>query len=219
MPIFDFCVYPDYEEKRYRFLIEPLDYTSFVPRIFADRLQKEMENNSEKYMVLTHGMKALQPLSVQRLQRYTCLLHTEIQEYKGASMNTIKPVHVITKETQEKYFRKMVEGPVYTVPSEDAPLSVAELSDSSTLTIALKGRLDTATAPELDARIKTELDGVEKLVFDLKDLEYVTSAGLRVLLQAQKIMSARGGMTIINANKDILDVFDATGFSEILTIV
>ncbi len=219
MPIFDFCVYPDYEEKRYRFLIEPLEYTSFIPRIFADRLQKEMENNSEKYMVLTHGMKALQPLSVQRLQRYTCLLHTEIQEYKGASMNTIKPVHVITKEAQEKFFRTMVEGPVYTVPSEDGPGAVGKPLDSATLTIAPKGRLDTVTAPELDARIKTELDGVEKLVFDMKDLEYVSSAGLRVLLQAQKIMSARGGMTIINANKDILDVFEATGLSQIMTIV
>ena len=218
MPIFDFCVYPDYEEKRYRFLIEPLEYTSFIPRIFADRLQKEMENNSEKYTVLTHGMKALQPLSIQRLQRYTCLLHTEIQEYKGASMNTIKPVHVITKDAQEKFFRKMVEGPVYTVPSEDGHGTAAAPVEPTTLTIALKGRLDTASAPDLDARLKTELDGVDKLVFDMKDLEYVSSAGLRVLLQAQKIMSARGGMTVINANKDILDVFDATGFTGILTI-
>ena len=218
MPIFDFCVYPDYVEKRYRFLVEPLEYTSFIPRIFAEKLQEEMENNSEKYMVLTRAMKALQPLSVQRLQRYTCLLHTEIQEYKGASMNTIKPVHVITKEAQEKFFRAMVEGPVYTVPSEGKPEEAPKNADPSVLTISLKGRLDTGTAPQLDARFKTELDGVEKLIIDMKDLEYVSSAGLRVLLQAQKIMSARGGMTIINVSEDILDVFDATGFRDIMTI-
>ncbi len=218
MPIFDFCVYPDYVEKRYRFLVEPLEYTSFIPRIFAEKLQEEMENNSEKYMVLTRAMKALQPLSVQRLQRYTCLLHTEIQEYKGASMNTIKPVHVITKEAQEKFFRAMVEGPVYTVSSEGKPEEAPKNADPAVLTISLKGRLDTGTAPQLDARFKTELDGVEKLIIDMKDLEYVSSAGLRVLLQAHRIMSARGGMTIINANGYILDVFEATGFNEIFTI-
>ena len=217
MPIFDFCVYPDYEEKRYRFLIEPLDYITFVPRVFADKLQEEMEKNSEKYMVLTHGMHALRPLSVQRLQPATCLLHAEVLEYKGASSSTIKPVHVISTDVQKKFYTKMVEGPVCVAnagekaeaPAADAP---------GELTIALTGRLDAAAAPAFEQQISDGLDGVDRLIIDMEKLEYISSAGLRVLLKAQKIMSARGGMKIVHANEDVLSVFEATGFNNIVTV-
>ena len=88
----------------------------------------------------------------------------------------------------------------------------------SALTLALEGRLDTATAPQLEAEIKTALNGVSELTFDLAKLEYISSAGLRVLLSAQKIMSQQGAMKVIHANEMILEIFEVTGFSDILNI-
>ena len=90
--------------------------------------------------------------------------------------------------------------------------------NGSTLGIALVGRLDTTTAPMLDDAIKNGLDGVTELLFDFEKLEYISSAGLRVLLAAQKAMSKQGKMIIRNVDKDIMEVFDITGFSDILTI-
>ena len=87
------------------------------------------------------------------------------------------------------------------------------------LTIALEGRLDTMTAPELEAELKTALDGVENLTIDLASLEYISSAGLRVLLSAQKVMGKRGGMTLTNVSETIMEIFEVTGFVDILTIV
>ena len=86
------------------------------------------------------------------------------------------------------------------------------------LTIALEGRLDTTTAPELETELKTALNGVTNLVFDLKALEYISSAGLRVLLSAQKTMNKQGEMTITGANETIMEIFDVTGFVDILNI-
>lgn len=86
------------------------------------------------------------------------------------------------------------------------------------LTLSLEGRLDTLTAPELENEIRNGLTGVEKLVFDFEKLEYISSAGLRVMLLAQKIMSRLGGMRVVNANDTIMEIFEVTGFRDILTI-
>jgi len=86
------------------------------------------------------------------------------------------------------------------------------------LVITLKGRLDTMTAPELEAELKESLEGVEKLVIDMAELEYISSAGLRVLLSAQKTMNRQGEMVVRNANEQIKEVFDLTGFNELLTV-
>ncbi|MBQ1893226.1 MAG: STAS domain-containing protein [Clostridia bacterium] len=86
------------------------------------------------------------------------------------------------------------------------------------LTLSLEGRLDTLTAPELENEIRNGLTGVEKLVFDFEKLEYISSAGLRVMLLAQKIMSRLGGMRVVNANDTIMEIFEVTGFTDILTI-
>ena len=86
------------------------------------------------------------------------------------------------------------------------------------LLISLEGRLDTLTAPELEGMLKTSLDGVTVLKFDFSKLEYISSAGLRVLLSAQKIMKNKGKMTISNVNETIMEIFEVTGFSDILTI-
>ena len=86
------------------------------------------------------------------------------------------------------------------------------------LTVTPKGRLDTTTAPELSDALKDSLDGVTELIMDLKGLEYISSAGLRVLLSAQKVMDKQGKMIVRNANDSIKEIFEVTGFSEILTI-
>ena len=90
--------------------------------------------------------------------------------------------------------------------------------NGSTLTIALEGRLDTTTAPELEKELKTSMDDAEELVLDFAGLDYISSAGLRVLLSAHKAMSGKGGMTVRNANEIVQEVFDVTGFADILTI-
>ena len=219
MPIYDFCVYPDYDEKRYCFLVEPLPDTEFILQVFADKLQEEMENISEKYLVVSERMGMLQPLSLQRLQPSACLLRTEIQEYRGASMNTIKPVHVIMKDAQKTFFMRMAEGPVCiaALPSAKAE-KVAEPAAPGTLVIRLQGSLDSDTAPKLEDRLNKELSGANALILDMENLEYVSSAGLRVILRAQKIMSAKGGMKVIHVNDYIMGIFEDVGFADILDI-
>ena len=91
--------------------------------------------------------------------------------------------------------------------------------EGKVLHVALEGRLDTTTAPSLEEDLQSSLGGVEELDFDFSALEYISSAGLRVLLSAQKIMNKQGAMQIRNVNADIMDVFDITGFTDILTIV
>ena len=90
--------------------------------------------------------------------------------------------------------------------------------NGSELTIALEGRLDTTTAPELDNKLHESLDGITSLIFDMSALEYISSAGLRILLSAQKIMNKQGEMKIVNASELIMEVFEVTGFTDILTI-
>lgn len=87
-----------------------------------------------------------------------------------------------------------------------------------TLTIAVDGRLDTLTAPELDAEIQGKLDGISELVFNFQNLDYISSAGLRILLSAQKVMNKQGRMVIRNAKSEVKEIFEVTGFNDILTL-
>ena len=84
---------------------------------------------------------------------------------------------------------------------------------------ALEGRLDTTTAPDLENELKADMDGITELTMDFSKLDYISSAGLRVLLSAHKVMSKKGGMKVTNVNDIVNEVFDVTGFSDILTIV
>ena len=86
------------------------------------------------------------------------------------------------------------------------------------LTIALEGRLDTTTAPELEKELKGSLEGATELTLDFTKLEYISSAGLRVLLSAHKAMSKLGGMKVIHVSEIVAEVFEVTGFTDILTI-
>lgn len=97
-------------------------------------------------------------------------------------------------------------------------MEIIKTVNDDTLVLAIVGRLDTTTAPEFEAEIKSSIDGVKRLVLNFEKLEYVSSAGLRVILSAQKIMNTQGSMIITNVNSDIMEVFEITGFSEILTI-
>lgn len=97
-------------------------------------------------------------------------------------------------------------------------MQIIKKQDGTTLNIAVDGRLDTATAPNFENEIRDSLSGITTLVLDFNNLEYVSSAGLRVILTAQKIMNQQGKMIIRNANEDIMDVFEITGFADILTI-
>ncbi len=98
-------------------------------------------------------------------------------------------------------------------------MDIIKNTDGSTLNVALIGRLDTITAPSLDKELKDSLTGITNLAFDFSKLEYISSAGLRVLLSAQKAMNKQGSMTISGVSADIMEIFEITGFSDILTIV
>lgn len=98
-------------------------------------------------------------------------------------------------------------------------MTIIQTKENSALIIALKGRLDTTTAPELERALEESLVGVERLTMDLKELEYLSSAGLRVLLTLQKKMNKQGKMVVRNVSDTVLEVLRVTGFTEILTIV
>ena len=97
-------------------------------------------------------------------------------------------------------------------------MTIEKNLNGSELTINLAGRLDTTTAPQLEAELKQSIGGVEKLVLNFASLEYLSSAGLRVLLAAQKVMNKQGEMIIRNVNETIAEIFEVTGFSDVLTI-
>ena len=97
-------------------------------------------------------------------------------------------------------------------------MTINKKENGNELEIAVVGRLDTTTAPQLETELKRSIDGKEVLDFDFSELEYLSSAGLRVLLAAQKVMNKQGKMVIRHVNETIMEVFETTGFSEILTI-
>ena len=97
-------------------------------------------------------------------------------------------------------------------------MTINKTKNGSALTVALEGRLDTITAPELETALKAEYEGIETLTFDFEKLEYISSAGLRVLLSAQKIMNNKGGMKVTKVNELVNEVFEVTVFADILTI-
>ncbi len=97
-------------------------------------------------------------------------------------------------------------------------MDITKTLEGSTLTLKLEGRLDTTTAPDLELLLSTELDGVTELILDFSSLEYLSSAGLRVLLSAQKRMTKQGSMKLLHVNETIKEVFEITGFADFLTI-
>ncbi len=97
-------------------------------------------------------------------------------------------------------------------------LNISKNQNGEELTFTLEGRLDTTTSPEFEQDMRSSIDGITSLNIDMKDLAYISSAGLRVLLSAQKIMNKQGKMVIRNASEEIIEIFEVTGFCDILTI-
>ena len=97
-------------------------------------------------------------------------------------------------------------------------MTIEKIAEGNKLTIALSGRLDTTTAPKLETELKQNISGVEELILDFSGLEYLSSAGLRVLLSAQKVMNRQGCMAVRNVNEVIMEIFEVTGFVDVLTI-
>ena len=97
-------------------------------------------------------------------------------------------------------------------------MTIEKTINAEAVTLKVSGRLDTQTAPELETELDAVLSGVKDLTFDMTNLEYVSSAGLRVILKAQKVMKSQGSMKLTGVNDSIMEVFDITGFLDILTI-
>ena len=97
-------------------------------------------------------------------------------------------------------------------------MTIEKIAEGNQLTMVLGGRLDTTTAPMLETELKQNISGVEELVLDFAELEYLSSAGLRVLLAAQKVMNRQGSMLVRNVNETIMEIFEVTGFADVLTI-
>lgn len=97
-------------------------------------------------------------------------------------------------------------------------MKLNKILEGTMLKIEVEGRLDTSTAPSLEIEIKRNITGVTELILDIEKLDYLSSAGLRVLLSAQKVMNTQGTMIIKNANETVLEVFEVTGFSDFLTV-
>lgn len=97
-------------------------------------------------------------------------------------------------------------------------MEIKKTLNGNELLVAVEGRLDTTTAPQLEENVRSSIDGISSLVFDFEKLEYISSAGLRVLLAMQKFMNKQGSMTIRNVNETVMEVFEVTGFVDILTI-
>ena len=97
-------------------------------------------------------------------------------------------------------------------------MTINKTIENGSAVFALEGRLDTNTSPELEEALKSVFDGISQLTFDFEKLDYISSAGLRVLLSTQKTMNRQGVMKVLHANEMIREIFDVTGFSDILTI-
>lgn len=97
-------------------------------------------------------------------------------------------------------------------------MKITKYLNGTQLSLVLEGRLDTTTAPELEKELDSALEGVTELIFDMEGLDYLSSAGLRILLGAQKTMKKQGSMKVIHVNETIMEIFEVTGFADILTI-
>ena len=97
-------------------------------------------------------------------------------------------------------------------------LNIDKKVDGKNIELVLSGRIDTTTAPELDKAIQEIIGNAENLVFNFANIDYISSAGLRVLLTSQKAMNKQGSMKVIHVNESVMEIFEVTGFSEILSI-
>ena len=98
-------------------------------------------------------------------------------------------------------------------------MNIKSKKENKQLTVYVEGRIDTSTAPDLSEYLKEAMVGVEDLILDIKDVDYISSAGLRVILFAQKTMNSQGSMSVAHVNSDIMETFELTGFTDVLNII
>ena len=98
-------------------------------------------------------------------------------------------------------------------------MDINKIKNDATMTVRISGRVDTATSPILENELRNSFDGCRDMVLDFADVGYISSAGLRVLLSSHKVMSKKGGMKLKNVSPEVMEIFDVTGFSEILDII
>ena len=97
-------------------------------------------------------------------------------------------------------------------------MEITSKKENNTLTVFVSGRVDTTTAPKLDSYLTENTSDISELILDLKDMSYTSSSGLRVILKAQKLMNSQGSMKVVNVSSDVMEIFEMTGFSDILNI-
>jgi len=97
-------------------------------------------------------------------------------------------------------------------------MNIAKTFENGILTVMLDGKLDTGTTPQATTEIEADLDSAEELIIDMKDLKYISSSGLRLMLSLHKKMMTKGGMKVINVNETNMEIFEFTGFADILNI-
>ena len=129
--------------------------------------------------------------------------------------HTVSPYFAAMREGDTRPDRSIQEN---ILDKENRAMTITRNLNGTNLEIALEGRLDTMTAPELEAELSASMNNAESLTLDFSKLEYISSAGLRVLLFAHKVMSAKGGMKVLHVNEIVSEVFEVTGFADILTI-
>lgn len=98
-------------------------------------------------------------------------------------------------------------------------MTITDIKNGNELTLKIEGSINTTTAPELESHISAAIDDISKLVLDFKEVSYISSAGLRVLLTTRKNMAQKGELLLCNVNADVMEIFEVTGFNEILTIL
>ena len=125
--------------------------------------------------------------------------------YKGYDKIIINSIH----------FYMCVPG---NIKKEDNIMTVSKTAEGSVVTVSVSGRIDSKTAPEFEEQLRSSFDSADKMTVDLADVNYISSAGLRVLLSAHKAMAGKSGLVIKNARKEVMAVFDVTGFSGVLNI-
>ncbi len=97
-------------------------------------------------------------------------------------------------------------------------MTITKNQEADKLTVSLEGRLDTTTSPQLEGELRSSVNGIRELTFDMEKLDYISSSGLRVLLAAQKVMNRQGNMKVLNVKPEIMEIFEVTGFVDILDI-
>ena len=207
-----------------------------------ENLERVLSFVEERLETCSCSMKTIMQIQIAVEEIYVNIASYAYKEKKGEAIIKIETdqevpqVSLTFEDYGDPYNPLLKEDPDITLSAEERKIGglgiylvkksmdkeetmeIKKMQDGDNLTIVLTGRLDTTTAPHLEAELKSSIGGVTYLIFDFENLEYISSAGLRVILSAQKVMNRQGNMVIRNVDENVMDVFEVTGFVDILTI-